>query len=108
MTLFRSLNCGRSATNKVVSRSNVRPTDEPTSPNLRIDPLTATEVVTFRHLPSARLENDEKKILLLSKMKLPMLLLFSPKHAMPILEPHDLVGGLFLFHKKMVSVYELE
>ena len=46
------------ATNKVVNRSNVRPADEPTSPNLRIDTLTAPEVFTYRQLLSSSLEDD--------------------------------------------------
>ena len=40
------------ATNKVIHRSNVRPAGDSVSPNLRIDPLTAPEIVKSRHLPS--------------------------------------------------------
>ena len=47
-------------TTKVTSRSNVRIAGEPTSPNLRIDPLTKPEVVTSRHFPSVRLEDNEE------------------------------------------------
>ena len=46
------------ATNKVVSRSNVRPAEELTFPNLRINPLTAPDVVMSRHLPSDHVEDD--------------------------------------------------
>ena len=46
--------------NKVISRSNVSPAGELTSPNLRIDPLTAPEAVTSRHLPSAHLEDEDE------------------------------------------------
>ena len=34
-------------THKVINRSNVRPAGEPASPNLRIDPLTAPEIVNL-------------------------------------------------------------
>ena len=61
------------ATKKVVSKSNVRLVDEPTSPNLSIDPLTAPEVVTSRRLPSVHLKKT-KEILLLPKTMHPMLL----------------------------------
>ena len=94
-------------TNKVISRHNVRPVGEPPSPSLRMDPLTAPEVVTSRHTPSDYLEdneeaptNDEDEPSNASTSP--------PKHAGPILDPNDLVGVLLLFHKKMFNVYELE
>ena len=46
--------------NKVISRSNVRPAGEPTSPKLMIHPLTAPEVVKHHHLPSNYLEHNEE------------------------------------------------
>ena len=54
---FSTLNI---STKKVFSRSNVRSVDEPTSPNLRIDPLTAPDVVTSLYLPSVHLNKDEE------------------------------------------------
>ena len=44
-------------TNKVISRNNTRLAGEPTSPNLRIYPLTTPEVVTSRYIPSVHLED---------------------------------------------------
>ena len=95
------------ATNKVVSMSNVRLVDEPTSPNIRIDPLTTPNVVTSRHLPSVHLKSDEEAPAV-TKDEAPNASNSSPKHCMPILDPKTLWGGLFLFHKKIVNVYELE
>ena len=46
--------------NKVISRHNVRPTGELTSPNLRIDPITAPEVVTFRNSSYDYVEDNEE------------------------------------------------
>ena len=82
-------------TNKVVSSSNVRAADEPTSPNLRIDPLTAPGVVASRHLPSVKLKNDEEASTI-TKEEAHNASTSSPKHAMPILDPHDLVRRTFL------------
>ena len=45
--------------NKVISRSNVRPTVESTSHNPRIYPLTTPEFIKSWHLPSAHLEDNE-------------------------------------------------
>ena len=47
-------------TNKVISRSNDRPEGKSTSPNFRIDPLTTTEAITSRHLPSVHVEDNEE------------------------------------------------
>ena len=47
-------------TNTIISRHAVRLEGDPTSPNLRIDPLTTTEVVTCRRLPSVHLEDNEE------------------------------------------------
>ena len=47
-------------TNKVISKCNVRLAGEPTSPKLRIDPLTTPKVVKSRHLPSSYLEDNEE------------------------------------------------
>ena len=47
-------------TNKFISRSNVSPEGEPTSPTPMIDPLTAPEVVKSHHLPSNYLEHNEE------------------------------------------------
>ena len=41
-------------TNKVITRSNVRLESEPSSPNIRADPLTAPKVVKYLHV-----ENDD-------------------------------------------------
>ena len=46
-------------TNEVINRSNVRPVGKPSPPNLRIDPLTAPEVVKYRHRPSSYIEDNE-------------------------------------------------
>ena len=51
---FSNLN---STTNRVISISNFRVVGEPTSPNLRIDPLTVPEVVTSRNPHSDYLED---------------------------------------------------
>ena len=87
------------ATNKVVSRSNVRTADEPNSPNLSIDPLTAPEVVTSRHFPSVRLNNDEEDSAII-KYEAPNASTSSPKHIIPILDPYDLVGRIFLISQE--------
>ena len=55
--IFSILN---TATNKVVIRSNVRPEDETTSPNISFGPLTTHEVIISRNLPSVHLENNEE------------------------------------------------
>ena len=47
-------------TNKVINRSNARQTCEPTSPNLRISPITAPEVVSSRHFPSDYVKDNEE------------------------------------------------
>ena len=96
-----------SNTNKVISRSNVRAEVEPTSSNLMIDPLTAPEVVTSLLPPSNYPEENEEDHPV-AEEKLPNASASLPKYKMAILDPNDLVGGLFLFHKKMVNVYELE
>ena len=44
--------------NKIISTYNIRTVGEPTSPNLRINPLTAPEVVTSRHPHSDYLEDN--------------------------------------------------
>ena len=89
--------------NKVISRSNVRPAGETTSPNLRIDHLTAPEVVKSRDLPSNYLEDNEEASAD-SEKESPDTSTSSPKHDMPIIDPNDLVGRTFLFHKNMVNV----
>ena len=83
------------ATNKVVSRHNIRAVDEPTSPNLRIDPITEPDVVTSRHLPSVHLNNDEESSAV-TEDEAPNASTSSPKNTMPILDPHNLVGRTFL------------
>ena len=45
-------------TNKVISRSNVKPEGEPSLPNLGIELLNVPEVVKYRHLPSDHIEDD--------------------------------------------------
>ena len=47
-------------TNKVNNMSNIRPEGEPTSSNLRIDPLTTPEVVKSRHVPSEYHADNEE------------------------------------------------
>ena len=95
------------STNKVVSRSNIRPTDEPTPPKLRIDLLTAPEVVTSRHFRSAHLKTDEEAPVA-TKDEAPNTSTSLTKHRMHLLDPHDIVGRIFLFHKKMVNANDLE
>ena len=85
-------------TNKVISISNVRLAGQPTSPNLRIDPLTVPEVVTSRHPPSDYIEDNEKDPDVTEEEPLndsgsP------PKHYMSIIDPSDLVGRSFLIPK---------
>ena len=103
----RNVSILNTATNKVISMYNGKPADEPTSPNLRIDPLDAPEVVTSRHLHPVHLEDDEKAHVV-TKTESPNASASSSKQIIPILDPNDLVGRDFLFHKKMVNVYELE
>ena len=83
------------ATNKSVSRSNVRPADDPTSPNPRIDPLTAPKVFTSRHIPSVHLNNDEEA-LAVTEDEAPNASTSSPKHIILILDSHNLVGRTFI------------
>ena len=47
-------------TNKFISRSNFRLVGEPSSPNLRIYPLTAPDIVKYRHLPSTHVEDKKE------------------------------------------------
>ena len=61
------------ATNKVVSMHNSRAADEPTSSNLRFDPLTVPEAVTYRYFPSFHLNNDGE-ISIVTEDEVPMLL----------------------------------
>ena len=83
------------ATNKVISRYNVRSAEDPTSPNLRIDPLTAHKVVTSRHLPSVHLKTDQEAPVVVED-EAPNASNSSPKHTMHIVDPHDLVVRTFL------------
>ena len=53
--------------NKVINRSKVRQVQEPSSPKIRAEPLTKTEVVKYHHVetddaefPSTHLEYDNK------------------------------------------------
>ena len=50
----------RITTNKVISRSNVRPSGEPSSPNLRIGPLTGPQIFKSFYIPSNHLEDTEE------------------------------------------------
>ena len=89
---FSTLNAD---TNKVVSRSNVRPEDKPTYPNLRIYLLTAPEIVTSPHLNSDHLEDDEEARVV-TEDEAPNASASLPKHSMPILDPNDLMESTFL------------
>ena len=81
-------------TNKVISMSNSRPEGEPTLPNLRIDPLTAPDVVKSLH-PSDHIEDKEKAPTYAEKYS-PNTSTSSTKHSMHVLDPKDLVGRTFL------------
>ena len=82
-------------TNKVISRSNVIPLGEPTSPNLIMYPLTTPEVVKSLHLPSNFLK-DDKEAHDDAKTESPDSFTSPPKHAMPILDPNYIVSRTFL------------
>ena len=82
-------------TNKVISRYNVRPAGEPSSPNLRIDPLAAPEVVNSRHLLSTHLEDNEEPHAATEQASHNDSN-SSPKQTMPVIDPNDLVGRTFL------------
>ena len=87
------------ATNKVVSRSNVRLVDETTSPNLRINTLTTPGVVTSRHFALVYLKNDEEAPVI-TEDEAPNAFNSSPNHMIPITYPHDLVGRNFLMSQE--------
>ena len=82
-------------THKVISRSNVIPAGEPTSPNFRIDPLTAPEIVKYRHLPFDYVEDYEATPADTEKES-PGASASSPKYSMLILNPKGLTGSAFL------------
>ena len=82
--------------------SNARPAGEPSSPNLRIDPLTTPEVVKFLHcenddanLPSAPFE-DINELPTTNEHASPDNSTSSYNHTLPITHPNDLVGSTFL------------
>ena len=82
-------------TEKVISRSNVRLAGEPSLPNLRIDPLTASDVVKSRHLPSNHPEDNEEHYAAIEQASHDAST-SSHNKSMPILNPNDLVGRIFL------------
>ena len=82
-------------TNKVISRFNFSPAGEPTSPNLRIDSLTAPSVVAHSHLTSNYLEDHEKAPDAI-KDEAPNASIISPNHKIPIIDPNEVVGRSFL------------
>ena len=94
-------------TNEFIRRSNARLAGESTSPNLRIDPLTTPEVVTSLHPPSRYLK-DKEEAPVVTEYEIPNDSTYLSKHNMPVLDPNELVGGLFLFYKKIVHVCEIE
>ena len=94
-------------TNKVISRSNFRLSGEPTSPNLRIEPLTAPAIITSSHLSSDYLKCNEESPAV-TEEEPPNSSTSSPKHNVPNLDPNDLMRRHFLFNKKMVNACELE
>ena len=93
---FSTLN---TTTNKVISRSNVRPVGKPTLSNLRIDPLTTPEVITCRHPPSRYLKDNEEAPAL-TEEESPNTSTSLLKQKIPILDPNDLVGRNFLIPQK--------
>ena len=82
-------------TNKVISRHNIRSAGEPTSTNLRIDPLTTSKVVISR-LPSSDDLKDNEEAPDDAKEKSPNDSFSLSKHKMHVLNPNDLVGRIFL------------
>ena len=86
-------------TNKVISRSNVRAAGEPTSPNLRIDPLTEPKVVTSLHPPSNYFKDNEEAPAV-TEEESPNDCASSHKNKMPILDPNDLEGRTFLISQE--------
>ena len=82
-------------TTKFISRSNVRPEGEPTSPDLRIDPMTAPKVFTSRHPPYHCLKDNEEAPDV-TEDELPDTSTSSPKHKIHVLDPNDLVGRNFV------------
>ena len=81
--------------NEVIIRFNFRPACEPVSPNLSIEPLTSSKVVKSRHFPSDYLE-DKEEAPADTEQESHDDSVSLPKHAMPILDPKDLVGRTFL------------
>ena len=96
---FSTLNA---STNKVLSRSNSRPSGKPSSPNLRSNPLTTPEVIKYLHrenddanFPSSRLKDnneppDTDEYVSPGNSNSPS------KKKMPIIGPNKLVGKNFL------------
>ena len=81
-------------TNKVINISSVRPAGDPASPNLRLDPLTTPEIVKSRHLPSTLEHSEEASPS--AEPNAPDDHAPSSTHPMPILDPNDIVGRIFL------------
>ena len=81
-------------TNKVIYRSNVRPAGDSVSPNLKIDPLIAPEIMKSRHLPSTIEHSKEASTP--TEPTAPDDSTSSSNHPMPIIDPNDLVGRTFL------------
>ena len=86
-------------TNIVISTSNFRLAGEPTSPNFKIDPLTAPEVVTSCHPPSDYLKDKEESPAV-TKDEPPNTSTSSTKHKMPILESNDVVRRTFVISQE--------
>ena len=83
-----------SNTNKVLHRSNVRPADDPSSPNLRADPLTVPRVVKSLSDDIDESIFEEPPLIDEDDQDAPP----QPKSRrnMPIIDPSDLMGRSFL------------
>ena len=88
-------------TNKIISRHNVRPTGEHSSPNLRTDPLTTRNVVKSRHLHSDHPKDKEEPHTAIEEASTNAST-SSPKKTIPEVDPNHLVGRTFLIPQEDV------
>ena len=89
---FKILN---SSTNKIFTRSNVRPAKDDKSPNLRADPITSPKVIV-----SLRDGNFKVEDLASTTTAEDSLSTSSSLRPIPIVDPLDLVGRTFLLNKE--------
>ena len=78
------------ASNKIIHRSNIRPTNTPLDKNIYLDPLTVPKIVKSKRDPS----NNETVTTTLSTIADGNSLSNTPH--VPIINPSDLIGRTFL------------